>query len=378
MTGTHPKRARLPLSGPVAKGKRRTGGVPDSAVVIELIEAFRRSKAMFTAVSFALFDRLENSSADVETLAAELHAQPEPFERLLDTCVSLGLLRKLRSGRYTNEPVSSAYLCRSSEQTLAGYVLYSNDVLFRLWTHLEDAIREGTPRWHQAFGTSGGIFDGFYKTQEAMRTFLQGMHGFGLLSSASAVAAFNLTPFQKMVDLGGATGHLVTAACQRYPRLRAAIFDLPRVIDLVRPRIAQLPVAPRIELIAGDFFRDDLPEADIFAMCQILHDWPEEKIRMLLDKIYQRLPSEGGVLIVEKLLAPGKTAPVSTLMQSLNMLVCTEGRERTLQEYRALLETAGFRRVEGCVTGAPFDAVIGFKRERRPSRAIKARGRRAD
>jgi acetylserotonin N-methyltransferase len=48
-------------------------------------------------------------------------------------------------------------------------------------------------------------------------------------------------------------------------------------------------------------------------------------------------------------------------MQSLNMLICTEGRERTLAEYRTLLERAGFSRVDGRRTGAPMDAVIAFR-----------------
>jgi acetylserotonin N-methyltransferase len=48
-------------------------------------------------------------------------------------------------------------------------------------------------------------------------------------------------------------------------------------------------------------------------------------------------------------------------MQSLNMLICTEGKERTLSEYRALLETAGFQNVQGRLTGSPLDAVLAFK-----------------
>jgi acetylserotonin N-methyltransferase len=43
------------------------------------------------------------------------------------------------------------------------------------------------------------------------------------------------------------------------------------------------------------------------------------------------------------------------------MLVCTEGRERTLSEYRQLLEAAGFEQVQGRVTGAYLDAVIARK-----------------
>jgi acetylserotonin O-methyltransferase len=49
-------------------------------------------------------------------------------------------------------------------------------------------------------------------------------------------------------------------------------------------------------------------------------------------------------------------------LQSLNMLVCAEGRERSLSEYRALLKAAGFREVQGRLTGAPLDAVLAVKR----------------
>jgi acetylserotonin O-methyltransferase len=333
----------------------------DSAPILALIEGFRRSKAMFAGVAFGVFDRLEREPATSAALAADLRVKAEPLGRLLDGCVGLGLLRKC-DGRYVNEPVASAYLCRDSDRTLVGYILYSNDVLFRLWAHLEDAVREGGHQWKQTFGNDGGIFDHFFQTEGAMRTFLKGMHGFGVLSSPKVVAAFDLSRFHRLVDLGGATGHLAMAACERYPNLRAAVFDLPRVIDVAREEVQRLPeMTSRIDLIGGEFFADDLPEGDLYAVGQILHDWSDEKIRALLDKIYRRLPEGGGLLVVEKLLDEDKTGPASVLMQSLNMLLCTEGRERTLGEYRQLLEAAGFSSVQGCLTGAPFDAVLAIK-----------------
>jgi len=334
---------------------------PDPTPVIDLIEAFRRSKTMFAAVKLGVFDRLERGPADAATLAAELDAQTEPLERLLDACAGLGLLGR-QDGRYANKPVAAEYLCRSSEHALTGYILYSNDVLFQVWAHLEDAVREGSHRWKQTFGLTGPIFDHFFKTDEAMRTFLMGMHGFGVLSSPKVVAVFDLSRFQKLVDLGGATGHLAIAACERYPELQAAVFDLPRVIEVAREEVGRSSVASRIELLAGDFFRDALPEADLYSVGRILHDWSEDKIRALLEKIYARLPSGGGLLIAEKLLAEDKTGPTPAHMQSLNMLVCTEGKERTVGEYRALLEAAGFADVQGRRTGAPLDAVLALKK----------------
>ena len=113
--------------------------------------------------------------------------------------------------------------------------------------------------------------------------------------------------------------------------------------------------------MAGDFFRDRLPEADLFAMGRILHDWPEDKVHGLLSKIYRRLSAGGGILLAEKLLHDDKTGPTSAQLQSLNMLVCTEGKERTLSEYRRLLEKAGFRNVEGRTTGSPVDVILAMK-----------------
>lgn len=335
--------------------------LPDPSPVIELIEAFRRSKAMFAVVSLGIFDILERTPSDLAALAAELRVKAEPLERLLDACVGLKLLR--RNGTvYENERIASTYLCRASERALTGYVLYSNDVLFRLWSHLEDAVREGTPRWKQAFGIEGAIFDHFFRTEEAKQTFLKGMHGLGILSSPKVVAAFDLSRFRRMVDLGGATGHLAIAACERYPNLRAVVFDLPQVIEVARAHANQSAVAcQRIDVMPGDFFCDELPEADLFAMGRILHDWPEEKISPLLAKIYERVAVGGGILLAEKLLDEDKTGPTSAHLQSLNMLVCTEGKERTLSNYRRLLEAAGFRNVQGRVTESPLDAILAMK-----------------
>jgi acetylserotonin N-methyltransferase len=271
------------------------------------------------------------------------------------------LLHK-RDGVYANQPVAETYLCDRSPLSLTGYVLYSNEALFPMWAHLEDAVREGTHRWTQTFGWQGSLFEHFFKTDARRRSFLRGMHGFGQLSSPAVVAAFDLSRFRRLADLGGGTGHLAIAACERYPRLRAAVFDLPVVTGMARDYVAASAARDRVESIAGDFFRDDLPPADLYALGRILHDWPEDRIRLLLSKISEALPAGGALLIAEKLLDEDKSGPTPVHMQSLNMLVCTEGRERTLTEYAALLREAGFASVEGRHTGALVDAVLATKR----------------
>jgi acetylserotonin O-methyltransferase len=300
--------------------------------ILELIDAFRRSKTMFAAVKLGVFDGARP-------------ADSKELPRLLEACVALGLLEK-RGDEYVNTPEANQYLRSDSPDTLTGYIHYSNDALYPMWAHLEDAVREGTPRWKQTFGLEGGIFSGFFRTEESKAKFLKGMHGFGRISSPAVAAAFDLSRFHRLIDLGGASGHLADSVRERYPQISAQVFDLPEVARLYPGSIA------------GNFFTDPLPEADLYSLGRILHDWSDEKIHPLLAKIHAALPAGGGLLIAEKLLRPDY---VSAHMQSLNMLVVTEGRERSAAEYEALLLAAGFSEVESRVTGAPLDALLAIK-----------------
>jgi acetylserotonin N-methyltransferase len=333
---------------------------PDPGPVLDLLQAFRCSKAMFAAVSLGVFDALASGPKLLDALASELQTSRDGLERLLDACIGLQLLDRDERG-YRNTSAATTYLCKRSPHRLTGYINYSNDVMWKLWGNLENAVREGSHRWKQTFGWDGPIFSNFFHNEGAMREFLMGMHGFGLISSPQVVAAFDLSINHRLVDLGGATGHLAIAACQRYPLLRAIVFDLPDAVGLAKEVVSASDVAERVEVAAGDFFTDPLPEGDLYALGRILHDWTEEKILRLLGRIFESLPPQGAVLIAEKLLQEDRTGPRWAQMQDLNMLTCTEGKERTLAEYEGLLRKVGFSDVFGRRTSSPLDAVLAVK-----------------
>ena len=332
----------------------------DPTPVLELLNGFRASKAMFTAAKLGVFDALHGTTHTAAELAARLGLDTDAAERLLDACRALHLLTADR-GRYANTPAADAYLTTVSPNRMLGYANYSDTVLWNLWEHLDDAVREGTHRWRQTYGWDGPIFASFFKTPEAMREFLMGMHGFGLLSSPVVVNAVDLSPFTTLVDLGGATGHLTIAACRRWPNLRGVVLDLPVAIPLADEIIAATEVKTRITTVAGDFLAGELPRGDLYAVGRILHDWAEPKIHALLARVFDALPSGGGLLIAEKILHDDKSGPTAALLQSLNMLLCTEGKERTLAEYAELLTAHGFRTIVGVKTNAPVDAILARK-----------------
>ena len=149
----------------------------ESALVLNLIEAFRRSKTMFTAVRLGIFDALSAAPQTAAALASRLNLDRTALTRLLDGCVALKLLA--RDGEpYINSGAAERYLTSRSPDTLAGYVTYSDQSLYKLWDHLDDAVREGRNRWSQTFGERASLFDHYFRNEVSTRNFLGGMHGF--------------------------------------------------------------------------------------------------------------------------------------------------------------------------------------------------------
>jgi acetylserotonin O-methyltransferase len=340
---------------------------PES-VVLDLIVAFRRSKTMFAAVSLGVFDALESGPKSLGSLSETLKVNQDGLERLLDGCVGLQLLKYHQEGLYENTLAAASFLCKRSPSRMTGYISYSNDVFWKLWGNLEDAVREGTHRWKQTFPDApqelDDIFrDYIFRTDEAKGEFMMGMHGYGQITSPRVVRALDLSRFKTLVDLGGGTGHLVIAACKQYPNLNAKLFDLPEVVPLAERMIGPSGVASRIEVIKGDFFKKGpLPDGDLYALARTLHDWTETKVVDLLSRICKQLPSHGAILIAEKLLREDKSGPDWAQMQNLNMLTCAEGKERTLSEYRWLLDQAGsFRVTAEVIDDCPLDVILAQK-----------------
>jgi acetylserotonin O-methyltransferase len=319
--------------------------------ILELIHAFRRSKVLFTAVRLGIFDRLEKEPQTAAQLARDLDLNPNGLTRLLDACRPLELLTR-EGDLYRNTPAASRALVTTSPDSLVGYIVHSDRSLYPLWGKLDDAVREGTNRWAQVFGDRASLFDHYFRDPVAMRSFLTGMHGAGQLTSDRVVRAFDLSKFKHLVDLGGATGHLAIAACRAYPTLRATVLDLPSVEPYAREFISQSGVADRIDFLAADFFADELPPADLYSLGRILHDWDDARIAALLPKI------QSSLLITEVLVDEDRSGPLYAMLQDLNMLVCTDGKERTASEYEQLLTAAGFANFQIHRTGSLVDAIL--------------------
>ena len=99
--------------------------------VLDLLAAFRRSKAMLAGVTLGVFDALSSGPKAAPALAAELGAHPDALGRLLDALVGPRRLARDPAG-YANTPTASAYLTQASPRRLTGYLRFTDEVLWRL------------------------------------------------------------------------------------------------------------------------------------------------------------------------------------------------------------------------------------------------------
>jgi acetylserotonin N-methyltransferase len=308
------------------------------APILDLMNGFRRSKTLFVAVHLGVFD---GARPAVPCLT-----------QLLDACTALGLLTKIGND-YRNTDVAERYLRRASDDSLADYIGYSDRVQYQLWSHLEDAVTTGSSRWTQAFGSDAAavradVFSG--------REFALGMRGSIRLSAHAIVDAIDLSRFSSLVDLGGGTGEVGVAAKRRYPSLHVTLLDTPDTIELARRLVHD-----DIDFLAGDFCTGNLPRADVFVVSRILHHRSDERCVTLLKRLHDALTPGGVVVIAETLLDDDRSGPAEAHLQSLNMLVCSEGEERTASQYGSWLELAGFRDVTIRRTGTPLDVVCATR-----------------
>ncbi|XP_066213426.1 acetylserotonin O-methyltransferase-like [Saccopteryx leptura] len=339
-------------------GEEVTPGLLD-----EYTQGFMVSQVLFAACELGVFDVLAEAREPLgsDAVAARLGSSPRGTELLLDTCASLKLLHvETGGGRalYKNTELSSTYLVRSSPRSQQNMLLYLGRTTYLCWAHLAQAVREGKNQYLNTFGVpSEELFTAIYRSEEERLQFMRGLQDIWSVQGRSVMTAFDLSPFPLVCDLGGCSGALAKECVSLYPGCQVTIFDVPQVVGTAKKHFP-FPDGGRISFREGDFFKDPLPEADLYILARVLHDWTDEKCSRLLERVHQSCRAGGGVLVIESLLDADGRGPLTTQLFSLNMLVQTEGQERTPAQYQALLATAGFRDVRCQRTRGIYGAVL--------------------
>jgi hypothetical protein len=336
----------------------------DPSHIMQTATAFWGSKVLLTAVELDLFSTLDGEKLSASQLGEALRLHPRGRYDFFDALVALGFLDREGDGpdgKYKNTPQTAVFLNKKSPRYIGGLPEMLNSRLFGFWNYLGTALRTGKPQNETKHGGKP-IFEELYADQAALGQFLDAMTGFQAVNFEMLAEKFDFTRYATVSDVGGALALLSRMVGARHPHLSFISFDLPPVVPLAQKCISEAGMQGRIKAVGGDFFRDDLPKADIVTMGNILHDWNLEKKKHLIAKAYAALPSGGAFIVIENIIDDARRENAFGLLMSLNMLIeIGDGFDYTGADFRAWCGEAGFARFEIIRLAGPTSAAIAYK-----------------
>jgi precorrin-6B methylase 2 len=324
---------------------------------------FWPSKVLLSAVELDLFSVLGERPMTGAEVGDRLSLHPRSLYDFLDALVALDLLERDGDGplaRYRNTPETGAFLDRAKPGYHGGFLDMCNTRLYGFWGNLTEGLRTGGPQNEAKDG--GDLFGAIYADQARLEGFLQAMTGIQLGNFLTLLDKVDLSSVQTLCDVGGANGTFCALAAQRHPNLNATLFELPVVTPVAERHLTAMGVADRVDVVAGDFFTDDLPNADVIVMGNILHDWDLDQKQELIAKAYKALNDGGRFVAVEAIIDDARRTNAMGLMMSLNMLIETPGGfDYTGAQFDDWCTEAGFERTEVVSLAGPASAAIAYK-----------------
>ena len=322
--------------------------------------AFWPSKTLLSAVEMGVFTELAQGPEPHDSLAGRLGLHPRASRDFLDTLVALGFLT--RSGDvYANTPETDLFLDRRKPSYVGGILEMANRRLYPFWANLTEALRTGLPQ-NEAKSGAAGLFETLYATPARLREFLASMTGISHGANLTIAHAFPWKEYRTFVDVGTAQGDLAAQVASANPHLTGTGFDLAEVEPIFEEYVAKVGVADRLVFKPGDFFKHDLPKADVVMMGHILHDWDLTTKRMLIGKAFAALPKGGALIVYEAIIDNDRSKNAFGLMMSLNMLIETPGGfDYTGADCEGWMKEAGFSSTRVQPLVGPDSMVVGIK-----------------
>lgn len=269
-----------------------------------------------------------------------------------------GVFTEDKDGRFTIGPTGDP-LRKNSADTVRGLVLMFGDpVHWEHWGSLAYSVESGKPALERLRGMP--LFEYLEENPNFGAIFNDAMTSTSKMATLPLVKAYDFTPFEQIVDVGGGHGQLLAAILKTAPKSRGVLFDLESVVAGAEGVLTEAGVADRCTVVGGSFF-DSVPNnGDAYVMKNIIHDWEDGKAIQILSNIRAAMNPHGKVLLCETVVPQGNSPHFSKWLD-LEMLVQATGRERTEEEYSELFTKAGLSLSRVVPSVGPMSIVEGVR-----------------
>ena len=304
-----------------------------------------RTQTINAAVELGVFECLP---ASVEEVERRTQVHKSLVLRLMRALMELGLVWMSTEGSYFSTERGSL-LTKKHPLSLVDAARHWGRESHEAWSGITRSLQTGESEFERSHGAS--FFDWIQGRPTDLQAYHSAMSSYATHDYRDLADAVDFSVHYNILDAGGGSGELAFALLRSCPSLEATVMDRREVVEIARP---PADLENRCRFIEGDLFQKWPVRADVVILARVIHDWPYHDALRILMCAREAMPKDGTLYVVEMVLDE-ETGQGGLL--DLNMLVMTQGAERTVIQYRQLLEEAGFRMLRVIPTGSVVSVI---------------------
>lgn len=321
--------------------------VPPPFRLMQIGSAFWQSRVLHVAAQLDLATTLADQRLTLDDLAARSQVDPNALGRLLRMLAAMGVFEIDRDGRVANNPMSQPLRTDSSVCVRNMVLMHNSPEMSKPWYEaLETGVRGGQVPFAVCHGQAMYAYMDDHAEFDAL--FSRAMDEVESLGGDSFATAFDWGAFDRVIDIGGSKGAKSAAILRRHLSLRAVVVDRPQVVSQARawwsakgdPRCRD-----RIEFLEGDALSGPLPAAegvrDAYLLSALLHGFDDAACIDGLRQVGRAVGNTGAAVVLLELVMPDHGADLISAAFDMQMFMGTRGRERTHQEWQAVISRSG-------------------------------------
>jgi SAM-dependent methyltransferase len=305
----------------------------------QMIKGYWVSQIVGTLAQLEIADHLAHGPLDCDVLADGIGCDPNATYRLLRASADVGLVAVMPDGRFYLTPLGELLRSNVPGSMRSPAIALTAPGHWLPWGRLAEAVRHGERQTVAALGHE--LFD-YYATNPSEGSAFTG----AMASHSNAIAkeiaqVLDTSAVTHVVDIGGASGTIIGALLDAKPALFGTILERADVVPRAEAALAERGLSSRCRAVEGDFF-DSVPEADLFILKSIVHDWDDQQSIKILRNCARALRPNGRVILIERVM-PEHGKPGAAALSDLNMLVLLPGHERTTSQFEELFRASGLQ-----------------------------------
>jgi hypothetical protein len=283
--------------------------------------------AVSTACKLNLFENLQKAKT-TKQLAKELSLNEEKLNLLLNALHQVDFLSKEEDCFKTNS--LSEFLTESNPESLKFACLNWSSEHLTAWQNLDFSIKTGKSSFEEIYGKP--FFDYLNDFPEKLHAYQKAMYEYAKDDYKILPDLIDFSKHKSVMDVGGSYGAILENIKTKKPNVECVLFDLPKVIDRV--------TISNIKKLGGSFFEKIPNQSEAIVLSRVLHDWNNEKAKLILKNCFEALPNNGTLYVIENC---SDKIKIDLSLLSLNMSAMCESYERASTQYILLCENTGFQ-----------------------------------